>query len=84
MEGQPKDLSWYVKWVASIVLLTGLSVRALDVDGNYRALDQALNLAGVFGWLIVGFLWRDRSIIITQVAGCAMLMYFLLQTLRVI
>lgn len=84
MDGQDKDLSWYVKWVSSIILLTGLSVRALDVAGDYRSIDQALNLAGVFGWLIVGFLWRDRSIIITQAAGSAMLLYFLAETLEVI
>lgn len=84
MDGREKDLSWYVKWVASIILLTGMAVRALDIEGDYRAVDQFLNLMGVLGWLIVGLLWWDRSIIITQVAGSLMLLYFLLQTIEVI
>jgi hypothetical protein len=59
-----KDASWYIKWIASIILLAGLSIRVLDYDGEYRIHDQILTLFGAIGWFIVGWLWRDRSIMV--------------------
>lgn len=77
MKRPDKDLSWYVKWVAASGLLSSLFVRAISNEGEYYVLDNILNFIGVFGWLVVGLLWWDKSIILSQVVGTAMLIYVL-------
>ena len=52
---------WYVKWVASIFLLTGMSMRGIE---GFVLYDLSLSIIGVTGWLVVAALWEDRSLII--------------------
>lgn len=75
------DLSWYVKWAASTLLLIGLAVRAADTEGTLRLLDLSLNLSGVLGWLFVGLLWHDRSLIVLNAAAAMMLTIGVIKTL---
>ena len=77
MKRPDKDLSWYVKWVASLGLLGSLAARSIGGEGGYYVLDNSLNFIGVFGWLVVGVLWRDKSIILSQFAGTVMVIYVL-------
>tara|TARA_R110001606_G_scaffold60362_5_gene142312 strand:- start:568 stop:816 length:249 start_codon:yes stop_codon:yes gene_type:complete len=77
MKRPDKDLSWWIKWVASLGLLGSLLARSIGGEGGYYFLDNALNFIGVFGWLIVGLLWRDKSIILSQFAGTVMVIYVL-------
>jgi len=81
MKRPDKDLSWYVKWIAASGLLASLFVRSIGDEGEYYVLDNTLNFIGVFGWLVVGLLWWDRSIILSQTAGTAMLIYVLYRAL---
>mgnify|MGYP003673713821 FL=1 len=78
------DLSWYVKWIAASGLLASLAVRSMGDEGDYYVLDNTFNFIGVFGWLVVGLLWKDKSIIISQAVGTAMLLYVLYQATKVI
>tara|TARA_R110000787_G_scaffold270283_1_gene377235 strand:+ start:330 stop:578 length:249 start_codon:yes stop_codon:yes gene_type:complete len=77
MKRPDKDLSWYVKWIASLGLLGSLAARSIGGEGGYYVLDNSLNFIGVFGWLVVGLLWRDKSIILSQFAGTVMVIYVL-------
>ena len=77
MKRPDKDLSWYVKWIASLGLLGSLAARSIGGEGGYYVLDNSLNFIGVFGWLVVGVLWRDKSIILSQFAGTVMVIYVL-------
>ena len=77
MKRPDKDLSWYVKWIAATGLLGSLFVRGVGGEGGYYVLDNSLNFIGVFGWLVVGILWRDKSIILSQFAGTVMVIYVL-------
>ena len=52
---------WYVKWVASIFLLTGMSMRGIE---GFVLYDLSLSIIGVTGWLVVAAIWEDRSLII--------------------
>ena len=43
-----QDLSWYVKWISSTILLTGMSIRGLE---GLQVIDLILSIIGVTGWL---------------------------------
>jgi hypothetical protein len=55
-----QDLSWYVKWTASVILLCAFAVRSTQ---QFPFLDLCLSLVGVSGWLWVGLLWKDRALV---------------------
>ena len=62
---QTKD--WYIKWSASVLLLTAMVLRA---TGDYPFTDMCLSLVGCVGWLVVAMLWKDRALIVlNSIAG---------------
>lgn len=73
-----QDLSWYVKWISSTILLTGMSIRGLE---GLQVVDLILSIIGVTGWLWVGLLWKDRALILLNGIGLALLLRTLVQTL---
>lgn len=66
-----QDLSWYVKWISSVILLLGISVRGVD---GFQFLDWICSIIGITGWLWVGLLWKDRALIILNSAGLILLL----------
>ena len=66
---QTKD--WYIKWSASILLLTAMVLRA---TGDYPFTDMCLSLVGCIGWLVVAMLWKDRALIILNAIASFILM----------
>ena len=56
-----QDLSWYVKWIASVILLCAFAVRSTQ---QFPFIDLCLSLVGVSGWLWVGLLWKDRALVL--------------------
>ena len=52
-------LSWYIKWLASIVLVHAMAFTALDM----YPYNMYLQFVGVLGWFFVGMLWHDRPLI---------------------
>jgi hypothetical protein len=61
-----QDLSWYVKWTASIFILASMSIRGID---GLQLYDIVLSIIGVTGWMIVGLLWKDRALILLNGVG---------------
>lgn len=61
-----QDLSWYIKWTASVFILISMSIRGVDGLQYY---DLLLSLFGVIGWLFVGLLWKDRALILLNGVG---------------
>ena len=61
-------LSWYVKWISSAFIFTAVMFRTVDVSDDYigtvRMWDQIMSLLGCAGWTWVGFLWKDRALIV--------------------
>ena len=53
------DLSWYVKWASSIIIILGMILSS----ANIYPLNIWVHMFGVTGWLIVGLLWHDRALI---------------------
>ncbi len=68
------DISWYIKWTASIFILSAMSIRGVEGLQTY---DLILSIIGVTGWLVVSILWKDRALLVLNGAGLA----FLLRTL---
>ena len=65
------DLSWYIKWIASIFTLTAMSIRGIEELLHY---DLILSIIGVSGWLIVSLLWKDRALIMLNAVGLIFLL----------
>jgi len=63
------DLSWYIKWFSSVVILTGMVLTAT----NIHPLNLYLQFIGVLGWFFVGMLWHDRALIVLNAVGIVFL-----------
>ena len=62
-------LSWYLKWLASIVLVHAMAFTALDM----YPYNMYLQFVGVLGWFFVGMLWHDRALIVLNAVGIVFL-----------
>ena len=69
-----QDLSWYIKWTASVFILSSMSIRGIV---GLQFYDIVLSLIGVTGWMVVGLLWKDRALILLNGVG----IIFFLRTL---
>ena len=65
---------WYIKWIASAFVLAAMSIRGIP---EYQLYDLYLSIIGIFGWVIVSILWKDRALIMLNSFG----LLFLLRTL---
>jgi len=57
------DVTWYVKWTASIIVLIGITIRASGVT-QLQWLDIFCSWLGAVGWFYVGFKWNDRALMV--------------------
>jgi len=57
------DLSWYIKWVSSVFTLCAVTIRSSGI-AELMWLDMLLSWIGVVGWFAVGFLWKDRALLV--------------------
>ena len=71
-----QDLSWYIKWIASLFILTSMSMRGID---GLQLFDLILSLIGVAGWMWVGFLCKDRALILLNGVGIILFSRTLIQ-----
>jgi len=55
------DLSWYVKWASSLLILLAVACRATGVLPMW---DLWFSVIGTIGWFTVGMLWHDRALIL--------------------
>ena len=69
---------WYIKWIASIFVLGAMSVRGVE---GMQQVDLYLSLIGIFLWLIVSVIWKDRALIMLNGAGILFLINNLVRTL---
>jgi len=75
----PKQtVDWYVKWVASIILLAAMVIRSAEISNT---LDTLFSFVGCLGWLFVAFIWKDRALIVLNTVACFILLTGLLTKL---
>lgn len=66
------DLSWYIKWFSSCLMLLAVTLRASGVQ-ELHIWDMMLSWVGAFGWFIVAFLWKDRALLLLNGVVCIVL-----------
>ena len=71
-------IDWYVKWIASIFILSAMSMRG--VTGLEQA-DLIVSTFGVALWLWVSILWKDRALILLNGVGLLFLIRNLVERL---
>ena len=69
---------WYLKWISSVIVLCAMSIRGVPELIFY---DLVLSVVGIFGWLIVSFMWRDRALILLNSFGLLFLLRNLVEQL---
>ena len=69
---------WYIKWVSSVIVLMAMSIRGVPELIMY---DLYLSCVGIFGWLIVSILWKDRALILLNSFGLLFLLRNLVEQL---
>ena len=71
-----QTIEWYVKWVATIFVLTGMVLRTTQ---EYMFADITLSLIGALGWLFVAIMWKDKALtLLNAVAGTILLYGFVI------
>ncbi len=71
-------LDWYVKWVASILILSAMSMRGVV---GLEMWDLAVSCVGVALWLWVSILWKDRALVLLNGVGLLFLLRNLIERL---
>lgn len=71
-------VDWYIKWVASGFVLTAMSIRGVD---GFLFIDLVLSVIGIFLWLIVSVLWKDRALVLLNGVGLIFLLRNLFEQL---
>jgi hypothetical protein len=67
-ERQKEKIAWYIKWFSSIVVMVAMAIRATG-EPELAVYDLYLSTVGIFGWLIVSLLWKDRALILLNGVG---------------
>ena len=69
---------WYIKWVSSVIVLMAMSIRGVPELVMY---DLYLSVVGIFGWLLVSIIWKDRALILLNSFGLLFLLRNLVEQL---
>lgn len=57
------DITWYIKWASSIIVLCAVTIRASGIP-ELHWLDVLGSWIGAMGWFVVGFMWKDRALML--------------------
>ena len=69
-------VDWYLKWIASAFVLLAMSIRGVE---GMQIYDLYLSIVGIFLWLIVSVMWKDRALILLNGVGLMFLINNLVQ-----
>ena len=69
---------WYIKWIASVFVIAAMSIRGIDGLGMW---DLGLSIIGIFLWLIVSVMWKDRALILLNGVGLLLLIRNLISSI---
>jgi len=58
-------LDWYVKWIATAVIVCAMSARATGIP-ELHIIDLWGSLVGASLWWWVSFIWRDRALMVVN------------------
>lgn len=69
---------WYVKWAGSIIVLFAVAIRSAGIP-ELLIWDVFLSWLGAAMWAVVGFMWKDRAILLLNSVLALMLFSGLLR-----
>ena len=70
------DLSWYLKWIGSLFIMSGIVCRSVGVFPLY---DLVSSCVGTGCLTVMAYLWHDRALLILNGVACAALMMGILR-----
>ena len=73
----PEDFDWYLKWVASLIIIVSLAFRAAGPE--WRSYDLGFGVVGIALWVWVSVIWRDRALIMLNAVSLFILATAILQ-----
>ena len=69
---ETKTLDWYIKWIATVFILTGMALRTTQ---EHMFADITVSMIGAAGWMIVAIMWKDRALTLLNVVASLILLY---------
>jgi hypothetical protein len=70
------DLSWYLKWIGSMFIMSGIICRAVGVFPFYDLVSSCVGTGCLTG---MAYLWHDRALLMVNGVACAALMMGILR-----
>ena len=67
MSEKPKDLTWKIKWVSTVILILAMIL----TSQNIYPYNLAFHILGILGWTYVSIVWNDRALIVINSVGLA-------------
>tara|TARA_B100000287_G_scaffold432324_1_gene491370 strand:+ start:3368 stop:3700 length:333 start_codon:yes stop_codon:yes gene_type:complete len=73
-------LDWYLKWIGSVIFILAVTVRSTEIP-ELRIVDLILSFIATILWAVVGFLWKDRAVMLINGVACVILLTGILKYL---
>ncbi len=73
-------LDWYLKWIGSVIFIVAVTVRSTEIP-ELKIVDLILSFIATILWAVVGFLWKDRAVMLINGVACVILLTGLLKHL---
>tara|TARA_Y100000361_G_scaffold153447_1_gene175272 strand:- start:1321 stop:1653 length:333 start_codon:yes stop_codon:yes gene_type:complete len=73
-------LDWYLKWIGSVIFILAVTVRSTEIP-ELRIVDLILSFIATILWAVVGFLWKDRAVMLINGVACVILLAGILKYL---
>ncbi|SVB68341.1 uncharacterized protein METZ01_LOCUS221195 [marine metagenome] len=67
-----QTLDWYIKWISTVFVLTGMALRTTQ---EHMFADITVSMIGAIGWMVVGIMWKDKSLISLNAVATLILLY---------
>ena len=67
-----QTIEWYVKWLATIFVLTGMALRTTQ---EHMFADITVSLLGALGWMVVAIMWKDKALTLLNAVASLILLY---------
>ena len=64
------DLSWYLKWTGSFLIMSGIICRSVGVLDLYDLVSSGIGTGLLAG---MAYLWHDRALLMVNGVACAAL-----------
>jgi hypothetical protein len=77
------DITWFVKWVGTIMLVFAVSARSIGPDIVPNLVDQSFSLLGLLCWFFVAFKWHDRALMTVNAICLPLLLAGIIKSLFV-